>query len=82
MLTIMFALYPSIFSSYAYTHSDEKLLMYLLQLVQVLKFESYLDCDLGQFLLRRGLHNKNIGHFLFWHLRSPVCSCIANYSDW
>ena len=48
---------------------DNKLIMYLLQLVQALKFEPYLDCALGQFLLRRALQNKVIGHFLFWHLR-------------
>ena len=48
---------------------DNKLTMYLLQLVQALKFEPYLDCALGQFLLRRALQNKVIGHFLFWHLR-------------
>ena len=49
--------------------SDDQLLMYLLQLVQVLNFELYLDCSLGQLLLRRALRNKEIGHFLFWHLR-------------
>ena len=43
--------------------------MYLLQLVQVLKFEAYLDCQLGKFLLRKALKNKSIGHFFFWHLR-------------
>ena len=48
---------------------DNKLIMYLLQLVQALKFEPYLECALGQFLLRRALQNKVIGHFLFWHLR-------------
>ena len=52
------------------SHRDEKLLMYLLQLVQVLKFEPYLDCALGQFLLRKALGNKTIGHYFFWHLRS------------
>ena len=56
-------------------HSDDKLLMYLLQLVQVLKFEPYLDCALGQFLLRRSLRNRTIGHFFFWHLRWEVCGC-------
>ena len=56
-------------------HSDDKLLMYLLQLVQVLKFEPYLDCALGQFLLRRSLRNRTIGHFFFWHLRWGVCEC-------
>ena len=49
--------------------SDEMLSMYLLQLVQVLKFEAYLDCQLGKLLLRRALKNKSIGHFFFWHLR-------------
>ena len=44
-------------------------MVYLLQLVQALKFEPYLDCPLGEFLLRRGLENKTIGHFLFWHMR-------------
>uniref|UniRef100_A0A8C6PJX0 phosphatidylinositol-4,5-bisphosphate 3-kinase n=1 Tax=Nothobranchius furzeri TaxID=105023 RepID=A0A8C6PJX0_NOTFU len=33
--------------------SDNELLQYLIQLVQVLKYESYLDCDLTTFLLER-----------------------------
>lgn len=49
--------------------SDDELLQYLIQLVQVLKYESYLDCDLATFLLERALSNRRIGHFLFWHLR-------------
>lgn len=49
--------------------SDEDLSLYLLQLVQALKHENYLSCDLTEFLLRRALNNKRIGHFLFWHLR-------------
>ncbi|KAM4611149.1 phosphatidylinositol 4,5-bisphosphate 3-kinase catalytic subunit delta isoform 2-T2 [Polymixia lowei] len=52
--------------------SDGELLQYLIQLVQVLKYESYLDCDLTTFLLERALSNKRIGHFLFWHLRSEM----------
>ncbi|XP_069039831.1 phosphatidylinositol 4,5-bisphosphate 3-kinase catalytic subunit delta isoform isoform X1 [Lepisosteus oculatus] len=52
--------------------SDKELFQYLLQLVQVLKYESYLDCDLTRFLLERALANKKIGHFLFWHLRSEM----------
>ncbi|CAL8369312.1 unnamed protein product [Lota lota] len=51
---------------------DNELLQYLIQLVQVLKYESYLDCDLTTFLLERALSNKRIGHFLFWHLRSEM----------
>ena len=49
--------------------SDEDLSLYLLQLVQALKHENYLSCDLTEFLLRRALNNQRIGHFLFWHLR-------------
>ncbi|XP_062889212.1 phosphatidylinositol 4,5-bisphosphate 3-kinase catalytic subunit delta isoform [Mobula hypostoma] len=52
--------------------SDEDLLQYLLQLVQVLKYEPYLDAELTKFLLERALTNKKVGHFLFWHLRSEV----------
>ncbi|XP_066547128.1 phosphatidylinositol 4,5-bisphosphate 3-kinase catalytic subunit delta isoform [Amia ocellicauda] len=52
--------------------SDNELFQYLLQLVQVLKYESYLDCDLTRFLLERALANRKIGHFLFWHLRSEM----------
>lgn len=51
---------------------DNELFQYLLQLVQVLKYEPYLDCDLTSFLLERALSNKRIGHFLFWHLRSEM----------
>lgn len=49
--------------------TDDELFQYLLQLVQVLKYESYLDCELAKFLLDRALANRKIGHFLFWHLR-------------
>lgn len=52
--------------------TDEELLLYLLQLVQAIKHESYLYCYLVEFLLKRALHNQRIGHFFFWHLRSEV----------
>ncbi|XP_012889473.1 PREDICTED: phosphatidylinositol 4,5-bisphosphate 3-kinase catalytic subunit delta isoform isoform X4 [Dipodomys ordii] len=52
--------------------TDDELSHYLLQLVQVLKYESYLDCELTKFLLDRALSNRKIGHFLFWHLRSEM----------
>ncbi|XP_077650829.1 phosphatidylinositol 4,5-bisphosphate 3-kinase catalytic subunit delta isoform-like [Urocitellus parryii] len=52
--------------------TDDKLLQCLLQLVQVLKYKSYLDCELTQFLLDQALANGKIGHFLFWHLRSEM----------
>lgn len=52
--------------------TDNELTHFLLQLVQVLKYESYLNCDLGKFLLSRALKNQKIGHFLFWHLRAEM----------
>lgn len=51
---------------------DEELLLYLLQLVQAVKHESFLHCDLVEFLLKRALNNQRIGHYLFWHLRSEM----------
>ncbi|CAH1260499.1 unnamed protein product [Diabrotica balteata] len=56
-----------------YDVSDEDILLYLLQLVQALKHELYLECDLVNFLLRRALSNQQIGHYLFWHLRIDKC---------
>ncbi|XP_060115268.1 phosphatidylinositol 4,5-bisphosphate 3-kinase catalytic subunit delta isoform isoform X1 [Heteronotia binoei] len=52
--------------------TDDELFQYQLQLVQVLKYESYLECELAKFLLDRALSNRKIGHFLFWHLRSEM----------
>ncbi|XP_041850415.1 phosphatidylinositol 4,5-bisphosphate 3-kinase catalytic subunit beta isoform [Melanotaenia boesemani] len=52
--------------------SDEELSQYLLQLVQVLRYEPYYDCALTHFLLERAQGNRYIGHFLFWHLRSEI----------
>lgn len=52
--------------------SDEELSLYLLQLVQALKHESYLECDLVKFLLERALKNRHIGHQMFWLLRCEM----------
>nr|KAF6338367.1 phosphatidylinositol-4,5-bisphosphate 3-kinase catalytic subunit gamma [Pipistrellus kuhlii] len=41
-------------------------------LLQAVKFEPYHDSALARFLLKRGLRNKRIGHFLFWFLRSEI----------
>lgn len=53
-------------------NSDDQLQLYLLQLVQAIKHESYIHCDLVKFLLERALKNQRIGHYLFWHLRSEM----------
>uniref|UniRef100_A0A8C8VG57 Phosphatidylinositol 4,5-bisphosphate 3-kinase catalytic subunit beta isoform n=1 Tax=Pelusios castaneus TaxID=367368 RepID=A0A8C8VG57_9SAUR len=52
--------------------SDEELSQYLLQLVQVLKYEPFFDCALSRFLTERALANRRIGQMLFWHLRSEM----------
>uniref|UniRef100_A0A8B9J6Z5 Phosphatidylinositol 4,5-bisphosphate 3-kinase catalytic subunit gamma isoform n=1 Tax=Astyanax mexicanus TaxID=7994 RepID=A0A8B9J6Z5_ASTMX len=54
------------------TLGDDDVLRYLLQLVQAVKFEPYHDSALAQFLLKRALRSKRIGHFLFWFLRSEI----------
>uniref|UniRef100_A0A8C2AVU1 Phosphatidylinositol-4,5-bisphosphate 3-kinase, catalytic subunit alpha n=1 Tax=Cyprinus carpio TaxID=7962 RepID=A0A8C2AVU1_CYPCA len=52
--------------------TDDKLSQYLIQLVQVLKYEQYLDNTLVRFLLKKALTNQRIGHFFFWHLKSEM----------
>nr|ADE44090.1 phosphoinositide 3-kinase isoform a [Panulirus argus] len=51
---------------------DEGLFQYLLQLVQALKHEPYLDSPLLRFILRKALTNAKIGNFFFWRLKSDV----------
>ena len=67
------------------TLSDEELGQYLLQLVQTLKYEPYLDSPLATMLLRRALLNRKIGHFFFWHLKAlsiNINGRIAEYLCW
>jgi phosphatidylinositol-4,5-bisphosphate 3-kinase len=55
------------------TLDDDELHSFLLQLVQLLKFEPFLDGALVRFLFRRALGNpEKIGHTLFWFLRAEV----------
>lgn len=52
--------------------SDDKLQQYMLQLVQALKFEPYLDSPITRFLLKRALQNQKTGQLFFWHLKSEI----------
>ena len=53
------------------TVSDIK--QYLLQLVQALKYEKYVDSSLARFLLEKAISNPiTIGHEFFWHLRAEM----------
>lgn len=58
----------------------QDLLLYLLQLVQALKFEHMIDkgsgmCDssLAQFLIDRAIRNPILGNYLHWQVQA-VCS--------
>ena len=50
--------------------SDHALSVYLLQLVQVLKYEPFHDSALGRFLLKRAVANRTLGHAFFWLLKA------------
>ena len=52
--------------------TSDQLSHFLLQLVQALKYESYIYNDLVQFLLERAFENQRIGHQLFWLLRAEM----------
>jgi len=53
--------------------SDEELQMYLLQLVQCIKFEPYHDSPLSRFLIERAVQNPyQIAHTLYWHLKAEL----------
>eukprot|EP00771_Trimastix_marina_P000407 gnl/Trimastix_PCT/1425.p1 GENE.gnl/Trimastix_PCT/1425~~gnl/Trimastix_PCT/1425.p1 ORF type:complete len:1749 (-),score=539.23 gnl/Trimastix_PCT/1425:182-5428(-) len=53
--------------------TDETLSAFLLQLIQVLKYELYHDSPLARFLMRRALMNPySIGHSFFWHLKAEI----------
>jgi hypothetical protein len=63
--------------TYAVQHlddfNDSEIMLYMLQLVQALKYELYDDSELLRFLLRRGLAEpKFVGHQLFWQLMSEA----------
>lgn len=53
--------------------SDDAIGDYLLQLIQALRYEPYLDCALSRFLLRRAVQSPSqLGHFFFWYLKSEL----------
>ncbi|EAY19428.1 Phosphatidylinositol 3- and 4-kinase family protein [Trichomonas vaginalis G3] len=69
--------------------SDDEIMLYMLQLVQALKYEMYDDSPLCRFLFRRGLAEpKFLGHQLFWqliseahisHIRRRFSSFVVNF---
>ena len=46
--------------------------LYLLQLIEAIKYEPYHDSSLARLLLKRALENREFGHFFFWHLKSSI----------
>ncbi|XP_029643424.1 phosphatidylinositol 4,5-bisphosphate 3-kinase catalytic subunit beta isoform isoform X2 [Octopus sinensis] len=57
---------------------DDEIMQYLLQLVQILKYESYLYCPIVELLLSRALRNRCFGHRFFWLLKSEMHECQVN----
>eukprot|EP00019_Armaparvus_languidus_P003104 CAMPEP_0168590316 /NCGR_PEP_ID=MMETSP0420-20121227/6501_1 /TAXON_ID=498008 /ORGANISM="Pessonella sp." /LENGTH=891 /DNA_ID=CAMNT_0008625963 /DNA_START=203 /DNA_END=2874 /DNA_ORIENTATION=- len=58
--------------SYLERWTNDDLLGFLLQLVQVLKYEPYHDSALARYLMKRALGNPIIAHHLFWFLESEM----------
>lgn len=55
------------------TLTDDELLGFMLQLTQLLKFETFHDSALARFLLRRALANpEKVGHTFFWYLKAEM----------
>jgi phosphatidylinositol-4,5-bisphosphate 3-kinase len=53
--------------------NDEDLQLYLLQMVQCIKYEPYHDSPLSRFLIERAINSPyQVGHTLFWHLKAEV----------
>lgn len=59
---------------------EEILSCYLLQFVQVLKTEPYLDNELSRFLSNRALLCPSIGNLFFWYLKSE-CDEVNDYHN-
>jgi len=51
---------------------DEKLELYMSQLVQAIKHQNFYDSALSRFLLKRSLNNQRLGHSFFWSMRSEL----------
>ena len=53
--------------------SDAEVSEFLIQLIQVLRYEPYHDSSLARFLLTRALKSQNrIGHMFFWYLNADM----------
>lgn len=53
--------------------TDQELIGFMLQLTQLLKFETFHDSALVRFLMRRALGNpEKIGHTFFWYLKAEM----------
>ena len=77
--TVGFCSSPFLADDYILYYSDTELRIYLLQLVQALKFENYLECELVYFLIERALYNRKLGHYLFWLLKYALPIYVSIY---
>ena len=63
----------SLLPSHPQDMEDAELAAYVLQLVQVLKYEARHDSALARFLLRRSLRSPHqVGHTFFWCLKAEM----------
>ncbi|VDM37260.1 unnamed protein product [Toxocara canis] len=51
---------------------NDRLQLYVMPLVQALKYEPWGKCELARMLLKRALCSYRIGHILFWLLRAEL----------
>jgi len=49
--------------------------LYLLQMIQCLRFEPYHDSPLARFLISKALKDRTVGHALYWGLKSSMEAC-------
>lgn len=60
--------------------NEAMLACYLLQFIQVLKTEPYLENELSTFLVNRALLSPHIGNLFFWYIRSE-CDEMSDYHN-
>jgi len=62
--------------------SDTEFALYLLQMVQCLKFEARHSSPLSKMLVKRALRNPlQVGHALFWHLKAEMGVASSEFQE-
>lgn len=77
-LQLLLPIYPDsyirgIATSWLSNQTDDELLDYLPQLIQVFRFERSIDCPIFWLLLKRACFNVRIANLLYWQLKLSSC---------